>query len=152
MTEEAAAKNPTLGDMRPLAKALVSESRSLIAGGRTQTPVRAYMGKDGDISILNPDAKDLNQANAELLLKLSRQEKEGNIRAAALCDIVDKQIPGGAIVKFMQVHVERVIGKAFATAVPADESVLLAGVPGVDVPALPVFGGPTQSKIFPAQS
>ena len=152
MAEEAAAKNPTLGDRRALAKALVSESRTMIASGRTQTPLGAYMGKDGDISIIKPEAEDPNQASAELLLKLRSQAEAGNIRAAALCDIVDKQMSGGTMLKCIQVHMEHVAGKAFISAVPADESVLLAGVPGADGPAVAVFGGPAKSKIFPGQS
>jgi hypothetical protein len=54
--------------------------------------------------------------------------------------------------KFIQVHMEHIAGKAFTSAVPADESVLLKGVPGADGPALGVFGGPSQPKLFPARS
>jgi hypothetical protein len=52
------------------------------------------------------------------------------------------------MVKFIQVHVEHVTGKATVSAVPADESVSLAGVPGTNGPAVAVFGGPTKPKIF----
>lgn len=69
-------------------------------------------------------------------------------RSAALSDILDKQMPGGSMVKFIQVHVEHVTGKATVSAVPADDSVLLAGVPGTNGPAVAVFGGPTKPKIF----
>lgn len=60
-------------------------------------------------------------------------------------------MPGGSMVKFIQVHVEHVTGKATVSAVPADEAAWLAGVPGTDGPAVAVFGGPAKSKIFPSR-
>jgi hypothetical protein len=110
------------------------------------------MGKDGGVSIFKPETQDPNQASADILLKLGSLAREGTIRAAALCEVLDKQVPGGSIVKFIQVHMEHIAGKAFISAVPADESTLLAGVSGVDGPALNLFGGATQSKIFPGRS
>ena len=148
MAEEAAAKNPTLADMRNLAKSLVRETRARSAGGQRRTPLGACMRKEGDVSIVTPEAEDPNQATAEILRKLKGHAEAGNIRAAAVSDIRDKQMPGGSMVKFIQVHVEHVTGKATVSAVPADASVSLAGVPGTNGPAVAVFGGPTKPKIF----
>jgi hypothetical protein len=70
IAEEAAAKNPTLADMRTLAKALVAETRTKIAGGQPYSPLGAHMGKDGGVSIFKPETQDPNQASADILLKL----------------------------------------------------------------------------------
>lgn len=148
LAEEAASKNPALAEMRTLAKTLVTETRTAIARGQTHIPLGACMGKEGEISIIRPAIQDPSEASAEILLALRTRAKIGNIRAAALCVILDKQLPGGQIVKFIQVHMEHAEGKAFISAVPAAESVLLAGVPGANGPALNAFGGPTQPKIF----
>jgi hypothetical protein len=149
IAEEAAAKNPTLADMRALAKTLVTETRKRIANGEPFSPLGAHMGNDGGVSMLKPDP---NQGNADILRELASLAKEGNVRAAAVSEVVDKQVPGRSIMKFIQVHMEHIAGKAFTSAVPADESVLLKGVPGADGPALGVFGGPAQPKLFPARS
>jgi hypothetical protein len=149
IAEEAAAKNPTLADMRALAKTLVTETRKRIANGEPCSPLGAHMGNDGGVSMLKPDP---NQGNADILRKLASLANEGNVRAAAVSEVVDKQLPGRSIMKFIQVHMEHIGGKAFISAVPADESVLLKGLPGADGPALCVFGGPTQPKIFLARS
>jgi hypothetical protein len=69
MTEDAAAKTPTLADMKNLAKSLVSETRARSAGGQMRTPLGACMGKEGDVSIVTPEAEDPNQATAEILRK-----------------------------------------------------------------------------------
>jgi hypothetical protein len=151
MADDAAAKNPTLTEVRKLAKSLVSETRARSARGQMRTPLGAYMGKEGDVSIVTSNAEDPNQATAEIRLKLKSHAEAGNIRAAALSDILDKQMPGGSMMKFIQVHVEHVTGKATVSAVPADEPALLAGVPGTDGPAVAVFDGPAKSKIFPGR-
>jgi hypothetical protein len=148
IAEEAASKNPALRDMRTLAKTLVAETRTVVARHQTHISLGAYMGREGEVSIIEPATQDASEASAEILLTLRARAKDGNIRAAALSVVRDKQVPGGAIVRFIQVHMEHVEGKAFISAVPADESVLLAGVPGAGGPALNMFGGPTQSKIF----
>jgi hypothetical protein len=148
IAEEAASKNPALADMRTLAKSLVTETRAVIARGQMHIPLGAYMGREGEVSIIKPTHQDTNEATAEILRTLRTRAKDGNIRAAALCVTHDKQVPSGQIVTFIQVHMEHVEGKAFISAVPADESFLLAGVPGAEGPALNMSGGPTQSKIF----
>lgn len=63
MAEDAAAKNPTLADMRNLAKSLVSETRARSVGGQMHAPLGAYMGKGGDVSIVTPEAEDPKSSN-----------------------------------------------------------------------------------------
>jgi hypothetical protein len=148
LAEEAAAKNPVLADMRSLGKALVSEMRAEVACGQECVPLGAYMERDGEVLIVRPNAADSDEVFAEVLLTLKARAKEGNIRAAALCNVRGRQAPGGQSVKYIQVHMEHAQGKALLSAVPADESVSRASLPGVDGPALNFFGGPTQPKIF----
>jgi hypothetical protein len=145
--EEAAAKNPTLADMGKLAKALVAAARTKIAESQTYSPLGAYLDSDGEVSIVRPESEDSNVASTDILLKLATLAREGNLRAAAICHVLDKQILA-SIATFIQVHIEHVVGKVLVTAVPADKSVLLAGAPGVEDPAGGWFGSRTQSKIF----
>jgi hypothetical protein len=145
--EDAAAKNPILADMRALGKILVAEKRKQIAGGDSFSPLGAYMTAKGEIEIVRPSPSD-DSAGGHILLELKYHANEGTIRAAALCQPMDKQVPGGPVVKFIQVHMEHVSGKAFISAIPADESDLSAGLPGVRSPAVSVFGKPTKSIIF----
>jgi hypothetical protein len=104
------------------------------------------MGNEGEVSVVRSERQDSNLADTDILLKLRSLAAGGNIRAAAICHILDKQVPGGPILKFIQMHIEHVVGKAIISAVPVDESASLVS------PALSAFGGPTQSKIFPHRS
>jgi hypothetical protein len=147
LAEEAAAKNPILADIRALGKTLVGEKRRQIAAGDSLSPVGAYMTAKGEVELIKPTQSD-DDAGGRILAKLIDHANQGTIRAAALCQPADKQVPGGPIVRFIQVHVEHVSGKAFLTAIPADESDLSAGLPGVTGPAVSVFAKPTKSIIF----
>ena len=102
IAEEAAAKNPTLADMRALAKTLVTETRKRIANGEPFSPLGAHMGNDGGVSMLKPDP---NQGNADILRELASLAKEGNVRAAAVSEVVDKQVPGRSIMKLSLIHI-----------------------------------------------
>jgi hypothetical protein len=145
--EAAAAKNPILADKRILAKALVDEARTRIEKYQDCPPVGAYMQNDGQVSTI-PAGGESSVGKTEILSTLKSLAAEGKIRAAAFCEIRDRQIPAGPVLKFIQIHMEHVAGKPFLSAVPVDESALTASTPGVDGPALSVFGGPTTPMIF----
>jgi hypothetical protein len=149
--EEAAAKDPVLADMRLIGKALLHEARKRIADGNKHTSIAAYL-KEGTVSLIEPEATDATQAGAELLSNLRQLAQKGNIQAAALCEIVPKQFPGGSVEKFVSVHTEHSTGKAVISQMPADEAVLMRGVPGASGPAIGMFGGPTNPKIFASQT
>src|ERR1700742_2407285 len=142
--EAAAAKNPTLADMRTVAKALVAEARTRIAATQMCSPLGAHMGIDRRVSIIDADGEDSNLIRAEIVRKLRGLAVDNSIRAAAFCYVVDKEIPGGPTMKFIQVHMEHVAGKAFTSAVPVDESALTDNIPGLDGPAAALFGGGAQ--------
>jgi hypothetical protein len=54
-------------------------------------------------------------------------------------------------VTHIRVHLEHTTGLAFVNSVPADESELMAGVRGVEGPAIAASGGKVKPIIFPAQ-
>lgn len=145
--EELAGKNPVFADMRMIGKSLLDEARKRIARGNEHPFFGAYL-KEGKVSLIEPQATEAERAASEILSKLRGLAQEGKIQAAAICNVIDKQIPGGSVEKFVSVHTEHSTGKATISQVPADESVLMRGVPGASGPAVGVFGGPTNPKIF----
>jgi hypothetical protein len=145
--EEQAAKNPVFANMRLIGKALVDEARKRIAGGNRHPSIGAYLA-EGTVSLIEPGATEGEQAGDEILSKLRGLAQEGKIQAAAICNVIDRQIPGGSVEQFISVHLEHSTGKAVISQVPVDEVVLMRGVPGVSGPAVGLFGGPTNSKIF----
>lgn len=149
--EAAAAKNPILADKRTLAKALVTEARTRIAGKQDYSPLGAYMQNDGQVSII-PAEHESSLGTTEIVSTLKGLAAGGHIRAAAFCEVGDRQIPVGPVLKFIQIHTEHVAGKPFVSAVPVDESALTATAPGADGAALGVFGGPAKPIIFPPRN
>jgi hypothetical protein len=146
-TEEAAAKDPVLADMRMIGKALLNEARKRIAEGNKHTSVGAYL-KQGTVSLIEPQETEAAEAAAELLSSLRHLVTQGDIQAAAQCEVVRKQLPGGSVEKFVSVHTEHSTGKATISQMPANEALLMRGVPGASGPAIGIFGGPTKPKIF----
>lgn len=149
--EAAAKKNPILADKLTLAKALVTEARMRIAGNQDYSPLGAYMQNDGQVSII-PSEHESSLSTIEIVSTLKALAAGGHIRAAAFCEVGDRQIPGAPVLKFIQLHTEHVAGKPFVSAIPVDESALKATAPGADGPALGVFGGPTRAIIFPPEN
>lgn len=145
--EELAAKDPVFADLRLVGKALLDEARRRILVGNEHTSIGAYL-TEGTISLIEPGANDLEEAKAEILSKLRRMADKGTIQAAALCNVIDRQIPGGSVERLVSVHAEHSTGKAVISQVPADEAILMKGVPGASGPAVALFGGKTNSKIF----
>ena len=145
--DELAAKNPVFADIRSLGKALVDESRRRIANGEVHVPIGAYL-MTGSVTLIDPEEKELQKAVAELFSKLKVLAREGKIQAAAICHLVEKEIPGGSVEQFLNVYAEHSTGKAVSSAIPADESVLIRGVPGTVGPGVFVFGDKMNSRIF----
>lgn len=145
--DESAAKDPILADMRLVGKALLDEARRRIAVGSEHTSIGAYL-REGTISLIEPEANDAEQANEELLSKLREIAQEGSIQAAAMCKVIDRQIPGGSVERFVSVHAEHSTGKAVVSQAPANEAALMKGVEGASGPAVGLSGGRTYSKIF----
>jgi hypothetical protein len=152
LAEQTAANNPSLSDMRTLAKMLVAETRAKIESGEPHSPLGAYMENEGGVSIIRPEGANRNRDSSELLSKLKNKASEGQIRAAALSEVIDKPIPGGSVVRFVQVHMEHSAGRALISGVPVNESDLRPQSPEVQGPAVNVFGGPTKPKIFPPRT
>jgi hypothetical protein len=148
--DDAAAANPVLSDIRLLAKTLVDEARKRQSDGRGHTSIGAYLA-GGVVSMIEAESADGARLGDDILLKLRALAQEGEIQAAAMCRIIDKQIPGGSIEKFIEVRAEHSTGKAIISAVPADQSALMKGAPGAKGPAIGLFGGPTTPKIFIAK-
>jgi hypothetical protein len=147
--EELAAKNPVFADLRSIGKALVDEARKRIADGNEHPSIGAYLS-EGTISLIDPEATETEQAGTEMLSKLRELARKGTIQAAGVCKVIEKQMPGGSIEKFVSVHAEHSTGKAVTSQIPADEAVLMRGVPGASGPAVGVSGGPANPKIFVA--
>jgi len=145
--EDAAVSNPVLADLRSIGKALVAEMRSRIANGNVRTSMGACL-MTGSISFVEPEAHEAGLAEAEILSKLMKLAEDGQIQAAATCKVGERQIPGGRLEKYLEVHMEHSTGKAFNSSTPVDESVLMRGVPGANGPAVAVFGGPAKARIF----
>jgi hypothetical protein len=145
--EELAASNPVIGDMRSVGRALVGEARTRTANGNARTSIGAYL-MDGSISFVESEATETQLAEVEILSKLKTLALEGQIQAAATCKVVDRQVPGGSLEKYVDVHMEHFTGKALNSSMPVDESALIRGVPGVDGPSVRVFGGPVKPRIF----
>jgi len=145
--EELAAKNPVLADLRLIAKALVDEARKRIADGSGRTTIGAYLS-EGTISLIDAEASETEQAETETLSKLRELARQGNIRAAGVGKVIEKEIPSGSVEKFVSVHAEHSTGKAVISQIPADEAALMRGFPGVSGPAVGVSGGPANPKIF----
>jgi hypothetical protein len=145
--EELSAKDPVFADMRLVGKALLDEARRRIAVGNEHTSIGAYL-REGTISLIEPEANDVEQAKEELLSKLRGIAQKGNIQAAAMCNVIDKQTPGGSVERFVSVHVEHSTGKAVISQLPANEAVLMKGLGGASGPAVGLLGGRTYSKIF----
>lgn len=133
--------------MRLIGKALVDEARKRIADGNEHTSVGAYL-REGTISLIDPEATKTEQAEAEMLSKLRELTHQGKIQAAGVCKVIERQMPGGSVEKLVSVHAEHSTGKAVTSQIPADEAVLMRGVPGTSGPAVGVSGGPANPKIF----
>ena len=145
--EELAAKNPVSAEMRLIGKSPLGEARKRIAAGNEHPVIGAYLN-EGTVSMIEPEATEAEQAGEEILSKLRGLAQAGKIQTAAMCNVIDRQIPGGSVEKFVSVHMEHSTGKAVISQVPADEAVLMRGVPGANGPAVALFGGPTNPKIF----
>jgi hypothetical protein len=108
------------------------------------------MGRKGDVSIVYAQGSGSESNNCWILLKPKSQPKA--VTSGPRCPISSiNRCLADRWLKFIQVHVELVTGNAMVSAVPADEAVLLAGLPGTGGPAVAVFGGPAKSKIFPGR-
>lgn len=153
--EEIAAKNPdpARDDRTKVMRALVEESRAKLEAGGTRALLGAYMKNDGSVSVFEPEFGDPARAVDEILKRLKARVLEGTIRAAGLSETLDKEIPtaSGQMKKFIQLRIEDRTGKAMKFALPVNKPDLLAGVPGVNGPAVSFFGGPVDPMIFATQ-
>ena len=145
--EELAAKNPAIADMRMVGKALLIEARKRAVDGNQNTSLGAYL-MQGTVTLIEPEENEPIQAEAEILSKLKVLAEGGNVQAIALCKVVERQVPGGRVEQFVSVHAEHATGQAIISQLPVDEAVLMQGVPGASGPAVGLFGGPANPKIF----
>jgi hypothetical protein len=146
-SEELAKTDPVFADMRLIGKVLLDEGRKRFAEANRHTSLGAVL-REGKVSLVEPEAIDAPQAAAEIILKLREFAKPGNIQTAAMCSLIDKQIPGGSVEKFISVHTEHSTGRAIISQMPADERVLMKAVPGVTGAGVGMISGPAAPKIF----
>jgi hypothetical protein len=147
--EELSANNPILGELRRLGKTMVDLSRKLIAEGSV-SPLGGYIRSDQQIIFVETNCADPKQAMDDLVSALREQARNGGIRAAAISSLVEIPPPMGPVMH-VRVHLEHATGLAFVNSIPANESELMSGVPGVDGPAIAASGGKVRPIIFPTQ-
>jgi hypothetical protein len=125
---------------------MVDQSQKRMAEGSV-SPLGGYIGSDEQIIFVEAKFSESKQANDDLLPALSKLARDGGIRAAAINSLVEIPAPVGPVMH-TRVHLEHASGLAFANSIPADESELMAGVRGVDGPAIAASGGKVKPIIF----
>ena len=151
MAEEASAKNPVLGELRRLGKALVEESRRRMAAGLVMHAIGAYISADERLVLLKPQANDSGEAYSEMVATLTKLVQSSEIRAVGIATLVETNSPLSPVTH-VKVRVEHSTGVALMNSMPAKESDLMAGVPGTDGPAVAVYAGKVKPIIFPQRS
>jgi hypothetical protein len=137
-----------LADMGKLGKILISAARTKIAKSETYgAPLGAYLHGHGEVSIVRSECEDSNVASQKILVILRDCARNGSLRAAAICHILRRPILN-SMETLIQLHIEHAIGKVFDAAVPADKSILLAGVSAVEGCLGREFGSRRQLKVF----
>jgi hypothetical protein len=146
LAEKHAASNPVLNELRMLNQRLVAEARRRLREQGRVVPFGGFVDEVGAVTVL--DARDDVTVSADSIMEaLRRLAREGKIRAASVCVIVDRPVPAGETpIQFVQLHSEHRTGLALLGGVPADEKVIMQGVPGVKGPAIAVY----QRKVPPA--
>jgi hypothetical protein len=150
MAEELSAKTPVLGELRRLGKTMVEQSRKRVAEG-SLSPLGAYISSDEQIVFVETKFGEPKQANDDLVSGLSKLARDGGIRAAAISSLLEMPPPVGPLM-LIRVHLEHATGLAFVNSTPAYESELMAGVRGVDGPAIAASGGKVKPVIFSSRS
>lgn len=147
LAENHATANPALGDLRALNQKLVAEARKRLQEQGQVAPFAGFMNEDGAVTVL--EAHDAEETFDALMSTLQTLAREGKIRAATVCVLVDRPFPaGGAPTQFVQLHSEHRTGLAFLGGVPADEKVIMQGVPGVQGPAIAGYNKKVPPTIF----
>ncbi len=147
LAEKHASSNPVLTELKMLNQRLVAEARKRLREQGRVVPFGGFVDEAGAVTILDaPD--DVVTVSADAIMGILRRlASEEKIRAASVCEIVDRPFPaGGTPIQFVQLHSEHRTGLALLGGVPADEKVIMQGVPGVKGPAIAVY----QRKVPPA--
>jgi hypothetical protein len=141
-----AASDPVLTELKMLNQRLVAEARKRLREQGRVVPFGGFVDEVGAVTVL--DDHDVVTVSADTIMEtLRRLAREGKIRAASVCVIVDRPFPvGGTPIQFVQLHSEHRTGLALLGGVPAEEKVIMQGVPGVNGPAIAVY----QRKVPPA--
>jgi hypothetical protein len=146
--EKEAAKNPSLGKLRLLSKALVDEIRKRLELGATRPTVGACLLTDNNVRMISPETQG-GSDESEIFATLNRLATAGQITGGACATIVQRPlVANGPEISFIDIHSELVEGVALRASVPADPSILEEGIPGVKGPALPFYGKKTEPRIF----
>jgi hypothetical protein len=149
LAEKQAATNPVLSDLRTLNQRLAAEARKRLAEEKLVYPFGGFVDKAGAVSVLDAHDADESLAFEKTMAALRTLARQGKIRAASVCIIVERPFsPGETPIQFLQFHSEHRTGLALLTGVPADEKVLMQGVPGVNGPAVAVYKKKLQPVIF----
>jgi hypothetical protein len=149
MAEELSVKNPVLGELRRLGKTMVDQSRKRMAEGSV-FPLGGYIRSDQQIIFVETKIGESKQAIDDLVSTLSELARDHGIRAAAISSLVEMPPPAGPVMH-IRVHLEHATGLAFANSIPAHEAELMAGVRGVNGPAIAASGGKVRPIIFPVR-
>lgn len=147
LAEKHSASNPVLTELKMLNQRLVAEARKRLREQGRVVPFGGFVDEVGAVTVLDAHDDVVKVAADTIMGTLRRLAREGQTRAASVCEIVDRPFPaGGTPIQFVQLHSEHRTGLALLVGVPADEKVLTQGVPGVKGPAIAVY----QRKVPPA--
>jgi hypothetical protein len=149
--EDAAARNPAIGEVRAAAKPLVDEIRRRKQSAIQSFVLASYLSLEGAVCFLEADDSGDERGEPGLFAKLAVLAKEGKIRAAAVGTVIAGPSPSHptTMAEFIQVHSEHISGLAARSLAPVDPTLLQGGVSGVAGPAVALMSGKAEPRIFP---
>jgi hypothetical protein len=144
-----AAANPALGDLKTLNQHLTGLAREHLKVQAKLLPFAGYVDESGAVTVIQADGANETTALGILTQRLHALAEAGTIRAATICEVVERPYPaGGQLVPFVQFHSEHRNGLALLLGKPLDENVMMQGVPGAKGPAIGVYTKKVSPTIF----
>jgi hypothetical protein len=102
--KEKLGNDPKFNDLKELLESARTEANKRLAGKRTMPPFAAFIDELGSMTMTAADAK---LAFDGLVAELRRLAKDGKIRAACICTIIERPSEGRkAPMRFIELHAE----------------------------------------------